>query len=225
MVTSHCGTIAQLLYAQKHKLNFANIVGDLHASLVRIPSLNLIFEWDCDDIALFDLSDTRIALGWDASPRKGYAACLTISVGSSTEPLLMPFGSDHQHICSQLVERLQAQFPPLAVLWHQVNEHLTADLIDRLIEDLPPAMQLFPFEEPQWVGDTLARQLPSNLAATPEKTEAIIELVTSDTDSLVSGVDARRKAREAVRHLQAIRGSAYTMTNSKWNIDRSNQRM
>lgn len=224
MTTSNSGTIAQLLYAQKHKLNFADIVGDLHASLVRVPSLNLIFEWDCDDIALFDLSDTRIALGWDASPGKGYAACLTISVGRPTEPPLLPFGSGHQHICSQLVERLQTQFPPLATLWHQVNEHLTADLIDRLIEDLPPAMQLFPFEEPQWVGDTLARQLPRSPAATPEKTELIIELVTSDTDSRGSGVDARRKAREAVQYLQAIRASARAKATLKQNAGVSRQR-
>ena len=166
MTASHCGTVAQLVYAQKHQLDFARIVGDLHALLVRFLGPDLIFEWDCDDIALFDLPSTRIALGWQVSPGKGYSACLTVSVGSVTKLPQPLFGNGHQEMCSRLVERLHGQFPALAILWHQTDEHLTADLIDRLVEGLPPVMQLFPFEEPQWVADALARQLPRCSAST-----------------------------------------------------------
>ena len=159
MTTSHCGTVAQLVYAHKHQLEFAGIVGDLHALLVRFLGPDLIFEWDCDDIALFDLPTTRIALGWDVRPGKGYGACLTVSVGGVTKLPLTPFSSAHQEMCSRLVERLHRQFPALAILWHQTDEYLTADLIDRLVEGLPPVMQLFPFEEPQWMADALGQKV------------------------------------------------------------------
>ena len=214
MTTSHSGTIAQLLYAQKHQLNFAQIVGDLHALLMLFAGPHLIFEWDCDDIALFDLSSTRIALGWDTNPGKGYSACLTVSVGSATEPTSPPFNNGHEEMCSRLVERLHKEFPALTILWHQTNEHLTADLIDRLVEELPPVMQLYPFEEPQWVGDTLARQLPRSPAAMRE-TEAFSEREMGHSNNRGTGVDPIRKAREAVHHLQAIRAAACAKAMSK----------
>ena len=223
MVTSHCGTIAQMLYAQKHELNFAQIVGDLHALLVRIPNQNLIFEWDCDDIALFDFSSIRIALGWDASPVKGYAACLTVSVGSAMESPSASLASSHQETCSRLVEQLHKQFPALTILWHQTNEHLTADLIDRLVEELPPVMQLLPIDEAQWKGDTLGRQLPRSAKAIKE-TDVVTELAMGDINNRGSGVDARRKAREAVQYLQAIRVFARAKANSKRNPDIARQR-
>ena len=153
MTTSHSGTIAQLLYAQKHQLNFAQIVGDLHALLMLFAGPHLIFEWDCDDIALFDLSSTRIALGWDTNPGKGYSACLTVSVGSATEPTSPPFNNGHEEMCSRLVERLHKEFPALTILWHQTNEHLTADLIDRLVEE--PSRNLSGWEI-HWRGNCRA---------------------------------------------------------------------
>ena len=177
MMTSYRGTIAQLVYVEKHHLHFAGIVSDLHALLVRFMGPDLIFDWDCDDIASFDLPTTRIALGWDVRPGKGYSACLTVSVCSVTKFPLTPFGSGHQEMCSRLVERLHRQFPALAILWHQTDEYLTADLIDRMVEELPPVMQLFPFEEPQWMADALERQLPHSPVAKQAR-KAVTEFAT-----------------------------------------------
>lgn len=183
MTTSRCGTVAQLVYAQKQQIDFAGIVGDLHALLVRFAGTDLIFEWDCDEIALFDLPKTRIALGWDVLPGKGYAACLTVSASSVTELTLSQFGAGHHELCSRLVERLHRQFPASAIIWHQINECLTADLIDRLVEGLTPAMQMFPFEEPKWMADALEQQLPHRSVA-KQSYEPGSELATRAINSI-----------------------------------------
>ena len=165
MTMSQFGTIAQLVYADKQPLNFAKVVSDLHSILTRFRGNGLKFEWECEDIAFFDLPDARIALGWDNQPGKGYSACLTVSVGPLPVIPPLPGTAGHEEMCSRLVERLQGRFPATAILWHQTEEHLTGDLIDRLVEDLPPLMQLFPFQEPDWVADAMARQSPGRAVA------------------------------------------------------------
>lgn len=165
MNMSQCGTIAQLVYADKQPLNFARLVGDLHATLIQLYGTELTFEWDCEDIAFFDLPATRIALGWDERPGKGYSACMTVSVGALPGAGPLRASAGHEDICSRIVEQLHGRFPALAILWHQTEEQLTSDLLDRLVEDLPPLMQLFPFEEPEWVADAMARQSPGRAVA------------------------------------------------------------
>lgn len=161
MPKTQIGTIAQLVYADKQPLNFARLVGDLHSNLLQLHGPELSFAWDCEDIAFFDLASTRISLGWDDRPGKGYSACMTVSVGPLPKKPQMTKLDGDEEMCSQLVERLQSRFPAIAILWHQTEERITSDLIDRLVEELPPLMQLFPFQEPDWVADAMARQSPS----------------------------------------------------------------
>ena len=165
MTKSQFGTIAQLVYADAQPLNFARVVGDLHSIMERFRGSELRFEWDCEDLAFFDLPDARIVLGWDDQPGKGYSACLTVSVGPPPTIPPQPGADGHEQMCSRLVERLQGRYPATAILWHQTEAHLTADLIDRLIDTLPPLMQLFPFEEPDWVAAAMARQSPGRAVA------------------------------------------------------------
>ena len=159
------GTVAQLVYADKQPLNFARLVGDLHSILVQIYGLDVLFEWDCEDIAFLDLPAARIALGWDDKPGKGYSACMTVSVGPLPSISLLSGNDGWEEICSRIVEVVHGRFPALAILWHQTKEELTSDLLDRLVEQLPPLMQLFPFQEPDWVADAMTRQSPSRAVA------------------------------------------------------------
>ena len=175
--------------------------------LVRCPRQQLIFRWEGNRIDLFDLFPTRIALGWNANLGKGYAACLTVSVRSMTEPPLQPFNNAYQEMCSSLVERRHQQFPALAILWHETDEQVTADLFDQLVEDLPPVMQLFPFQQPQGVRETLTQQLPRCPVAMRPK-EAVTEHWIFRKTGCGTGADPRRNAREAVSHLQAVRAAA-----------------
>lgn len=165
MTMSQFGTVAQLVYADKQPLNFARLVGDLHAVLVQLYGPEVSFEWDCEDIAFFDLPSARIALGWDDRPGRGYSACMTVSVGTLPGAPLLLANDGYEAICSRIVERLHGRFPALAILWHQTEEQLTSDLLDRLTDELPPLMQLFPFQEPDWVADAMTRQSPGRAVA------------------------------------------------------------
>jgi hypothetical protein len=199
MTEPHCGTIAQLVYAQKHVLDFTQIVGDLHALLVRFVDKELIFEWDCDDIALFDFPSTRIALGWDTSPGRGYSACLTVSVAGQSVRSGPP--SSNREMCSRLVERIHQNFPALAILWHETDEFITADIIDRLVENLPPVMQLFPFQEPQWMDLESVRSLPRKSVAN-RVTEAAVETAVTRANALA--LWATRLAEKLARKREAM---------------------
>ena len=76
-------TIAQLLFTQPVAVNFARLVADLGSVLSKFDTLPRQLTWDCDDVALFDVRGTRIALGWSANPGQGYSGCLILSVGPS----------------------------------------------------------------------------------------------------------------------------------------------
>ena len=165
MSTPQLGTVAQLVYADKQPLNFARLVGDLHSILVQVYGPEVSFEWDCEDIAFFDLPAARIALGWDDRPGKGYSACMTVSVGTLPGISLSLANGGYEEMCSRIVERVHGLFPALAILWHQTEEQLTSDLLDRLIDELPPLMQLFPFQEPDWVAHVMSRQSPGRAVA------------------------------------------------------------
>lgn len=181
MLDAPFSTIAQLVFADPQPLNFARVVGDLHTVLSRFRGTNLRIEWDCEDIALFDLPEARIVLGWNDQPGKGYSACLTVSVGPlpSAPPATVETGG-HENMCSRLIERLQSRFPATAILWHQTDQPVGADLLDALVEKLPALMELFPFQEPAWMADAITE--PSAFPPSPLRSKA---------------EDAKAKAEEA----------------------------
>lgn len=159
------GTTAQLVYANAQRLNFARLVGECHETLAQQHGKSLTFQWGCEDIAFFDLPSMRIALGWSDKPGRGYSCCITISVGQlptiSTRLEVVRYAKS----CSRMVEWLHRRHPALAIRWHQSEEPLSDKLMERLIEELPPLMELFPFQEPNWVADAMARQSPSRAVA------------------------------------------------------------
>ncbi|NUB42936.1 hypothetical protein GEU84_000930 [Fertoebacter nigrum] len=132
-------TIAQLLFVKPPRLNFAHMVGELDCALARCPTQSHRLTWDCEDIALFDLDDARIVLGYAERPGHGHGACLTASVGprpgsDGTSPLL----KRGEAMCRLIVDRIQSRFQADAILWHQSDEPLTSELLDAMTEELPP---------------------------------------------------------------------------------------
>ena len=138
MTDPACSTIAQLLFTQPVAVNFARLVADLDTVLSRLNTLPHQLTWDCEDVALFDLRETRIALGWSAAPGPGFTGCLALSVGPS--PLS---GQDslsaiqYDALCNRLVERVQSRFVPSAIVWHRQPGAVTPELIDTLLAGLP----------------------------------------------------------------------------------------
>ncbi len=138
-------TIAELVYIDAPAMNFSRLVSHLDRVLLRFHPNDRTLAWDCDDVAIFDVPGTRIALAYTDMPRFGVAACLLISVGPS--PICLDKAPEHARpvraavrhdaLCSRLVERVQARLEPDLVCWQEINEPVTFDLIDRLSKPRP----------------------------------------------------------------------------------------
>ncbi|MEO5613313.1 MAG: hypothetical protein ABIR04_00085 [Cypionkella sp.] len=141
-------TIAELLFLQDPKLNFARLVADLDAVLARFHDKDRELTWDCEDLASFDMPGTRIVLATADAPRPGIAASLTLSVGPShlpprlnAHPLRRHAAVRHEALCSKLVERVQARLNPDAVYWHEWAHPVTSEVIDSLAYAQPKSSQ------------------------------------------------------------------------------------
>ena len=136
--------IAEMIFVEKPAINFARLVGDLDAVLARFQGPDRHLTWDCEDVAIFDMPGTRIALACTEEPQSGVATSLMISVGPTPLPdalnarkPLHRKGVSHDALCSKLVDRVQARLSPDAVFWHECEAPVTADLIDEITAALP----------------------------------------------------------------------------------------
>lgn len=129
--------VAEMLFQDMPLCDFSRTISELNTVLTRIcghaPRLN----WDCDDIASFDMPGTRILLSFSESPYAGFAARLVISVGPS--PLAKIEGQGamvHTALCSRLVNRLKERCEPQDIRWSDVRGIVTADEVDLLADGL-----------------------------------------------------------------------------------------
>ncbi len=130
-------TIAQLLYPDELALDFARIVAELEQVLTRLRGQAVSITWDCDDLVVFDMPETRILLAWTELASPGIDGCLTVSVGPNPDAGLPCIEPEHDILCSRLVERLQLRFAPAAVIWNQVDGAIGSETVDDLIDTLP----------------------------------------------------------------------------------------
>lgn len=132
-------TIAQLLYTKRPPMNFAHVVRELDAALLRCPADRRSLSWDCDDVAVFDLDAARIALGYADDLPGGYRACLSISVGHgpSSNHVSPPLLRRRASLCRLILDRISGRYPADEVVWHEQEEVTTAETIDRLLDQLP----------------------------------------------------------------------------------------
>ena len=133
-------TIAQLLFPHEQSIDFARTVAELEGVLSRLQPHQVRIAWDCDDFVCFDIPGTRIQLAWSEVDRRGYKACLSVSVG----PGEMAARGVHEDMCSRLVDRIQTRFDPVAVLWCQAEGVIGADVIDELLDTLPHLGTILP---------------------------------------------------------------------------------
>ncbi len=135
--------IAELAFIEEPPINFARLVADLDSVLARLHAKNRQLTWDCEDVAIFDMPGTRIALAYNDSRRASIAATLTLSVGPSLVPAVRdidgPEAAQHDVLCSKLVERVQARLKPDAIVWHETNAVVTVEVIDSLSTPTPLA--------------------------------------------------------------------------------------
>ena len=137
MASPDQSTIAQLLYPDQGVMDFARMVAELDAVLTRRRGGEIEVTWDCNDLVTFDVPETRILLAWSETDKRGPGGCLTVSVGpnpAAADPLGK---TDHELLCSRLVERIEGRFAPAGVMWRQHAGPVNADYVDALVDDLP----------------------------------------------------------------------------------------
>lgn len=138
MSDSQKSTIAQLLYKRHPQFNFAKLVGELDTQLDRRPAGHRSMVWDCEDVAIFEIDDTRIIFGHAEASNAGYQTCLTIAVGPKGDGAPTQVLSLHQDgTCQLIAERLQERYPTDAIMWHEAMGPVTSEMIDNLNDTLP----------------------------------------------------------------------------------------
>lgn len=131
-------TIAQLLFRGVPALDFPNLVEDLCTSLREGPAGDCGLNWDHDDVAIFDLDNARIILGWSQPLPGRYAACLTIGVGAGESGDCQIGIASHQGTITRLLaDRINDRYMSDRMLWQTSTETPTAEMIDKLIDALP----------------------------------------------------------------------------------------
>lgn len=138
MSDSQKSSIAQLLYKRHPQFNFAKLVGELDTQLDRCPSTHRSMVWDCEDVAIFEIDDTRIIFGHTEANNAGYQTCLTIAVGpkcDGAEPSAVSRRQDG--LCQLIAERMQERYPTDGIMWHETMGPITSEMIDNLNDSLP----------------------------------------------------------------------------------------
>lgn len=176
-------TIAQLLFVKRPELNFAHVVGELDAALARCPAQNRTLSWDCDDVAIFDLDGSRIALGYCDDLGGEHAACLTVSVGHGPAAhLATTIALRRNSLCRMITDRLTDRYGIDDIRWHDAAETVTPDMIDALLDTLPRAIP-----EPEIAGSIAEAECMT------EVTEA--GAAGEEVDRLMARLDEEMDAR------------------------------
>lgn len=129
--------ITQLLYIGEPNLNFAHVVTDLCDVFTPVNGPAPHLQWDCDDIALLDLPNARIVIGFSENIPGPHATCVTVAIGQSpragTAVLDHAAQSDlSQQIAALINQRSQSD----AQQSQTIDQPLTPDLIDQLVDRL-----------------------------------------------------------------------------------------
>ena len=173
MCAASTSTIAMLLYSKHPTLNFAHIVGELDTALEACQADRRNLSWDCDDVAIFDLDGSRVALGWAEELEGDYPCCLSISVGTGPSATGARHLAERRDALAQVItSRIQLKYPPSMLLWHRVSAVVEPDLLDSLLLE---AVATVPAEGTETQPDGIIAETPVTdhdpieaIAATPQ---------------------------------------------------------
>ncbi|MEQ8876953.1 MAG: hypothetical protein RIC49_11155 [Phycisphaerales bacterium] len=97
-----------------------------------VDSRSRSLTWDCDDIAIIDRDNVRVALGWLPAKGKDQPWHLVIAVGTpsaATDKVTIDPNS-FRYLADRIVERTQEFLPSTAVLHGDARQPINARLID-----------------------------------------------------------------------------------------------
>lgn len=131
-------TIAQFVFDRDPALDLPVLVQELDSALQGSGAGQRTITWDCDDLVLLDVEQSRFALSYGAASEPDQPRSLMISVGPNPRSQGDTFDRDrHNQLCHMIAERLTARLGPDRTFWHNVKGPVTTDLIDDLFDRLP----------------------------------------------------------------------------------------
>lgn len=181
MATSSLSTIAQLLCYQSLPVNFAKLIGEVDSILERYLDFPLKVTWDCDTVASFDQTGTRVLLAWTEHPGHGLSGVLTLSVGPSPlsgKPVMRP---DHEALAMRLTDHLSQRTQSISILWHRMACHMTPEWVDLLIDALPPDLPEMEAADADLTQSKQGKVVPLEHARLPKTTLVASRLVGTQT--------------------------------------------
>ncbi|MEQ8294317.1 MAG: hypothetical protein RIA08_19135 [Roseovarius sp.] len=129
------GSIVAMEFSRKPSIGFADIVEEFDIAFQMVDSRTRSLTWDCNDIAIIDRDNVRVALGWLPARQEGQSWHLVIAVGSpgaSDEIGIDP--NSFRYLADRIVERTQEFLPSTAVLHGDARQPISADLVDKTFD-------------------------------------------------------------------------------------------
>ncbi|KZY35170.1 hypothetical protein A3731_17780 [Roseovarius sp. HI0049] len=126
------GSIVAMEFGRRPSINFADIVEEFDIAFQMVDSRSRALTWDCDDIAIIDRDDVRVALGWLPAKHEDETWHLVIAVGtaSAATDAVRIDPNSFRYLADRIVERTQEFLPSTAVLHGDARQPVNARLID-----------------------------------------------------------------------------------------------
>lgn len=213
MQTQTYGSVVAMQFRRRPGIEFADFVEELDTAFQMVDARSRALSWDCDDIAIIERDNVRIALGWLPPEEDGDRWHLIVAVGATpdeacdrTDP------TSFRYLADRIVERSRSFLPFTAVLHGQAHQPIGPELIDTTFD-------LLRLEASDMPGD---RRKAKKRMAFPENVEDYADMFSemsppwmqadADTDSeSLQDAHAARPHRRIGGSVAAITGRVERM--------------
>jgi hypothetical protein len=129
------GSVVAMEFRTRPSVDFKHIVEEFDTAFQMVDARSRSLSWDCDDIAIIDRDDLRVALGWLPANEadKRWHLIIAVGVPPQIEAESIDIGS-LRYLASAIAERTQDYLPFSAVMHGEATQPISADLIDIVFE-------------------------------------------------------------------------------------------
>ena len=129
------GSVVAMEFRTRPSVAFKQIVEEFDTAFQMVDARSRSLSWDCEDIAIIDRDDLRVALGWLPASEEDKRWHLIIAVGAPPQVEMdnIDIGS-LRYLASAIAERTQDYLPFSAVMHGEATQPICADLIDMVFD-------------------------------------------------------------------------------------------
>lgn len=190
-------------FDERPVLGFLDIVEEYDAAFQACVINRRHLTWDCDDVAIFDCTGMRVALGWMEPETTGRPWFLVVALGASPDPGETPVAPQTtQALIERIRARTEAGLPFDALHQSTTDKPIGAALLDAICarlasETVAPAHQPAQSEvatvtEPIAAAPSIAPDAAAPQTCPPRRGAGDAEIGLSEED------DRMRRLREAL---------------------------